>query len=238
MTKNMIMLNKFTITLFVTLVTNFFHITNLPETVTYTVSIDYKNFRSQTFYNKEIDFERIEIGRINEVIFHLTNEIRVQYNLNPLDYSAELEKSASMHALDMVRGNFFNHINNSDPKKRTPNDRAKLCDIANPFLSENLIEGYGLRYTSYEPVYLRGKGKFSKTPDGELIQPHTYLSFGEEQMKRWMDSKDHRKNILSKDAVQIGCGTATFLNQQFNDMPSFYVVQNFQQFQPVEKIDR
>jgi uncharacterized protein YkwD len=199
-------------------------------------SVDYSNFRNDPAYNSDIDFGKTQIGRINEVIFHLTNEIRVKHNLKPLTYSIELEKSATMHASDMVKGNFFNHINVSDPKKRTPNDRAGLCNIANPFLAENLIEGYGLRYTSYDAVYLRGNGKFSTTPDGELIKPHTYLSFGEEQLKRWMNSKEHRKNILSGDALQIGCGSAIFLNPEFNNMPSFYVVQNFQWYKPVEKI--
>jgi len=200
------------------------------------VRVDYTNFRNQPLFSKEIEYSNADLKRINEVIFHLTNETRVRHNLKPLSYSTELEQSAKMHALDMVNGNFFNHLNFSDPKKRTPNDRAKLCNIANPFLAENLIEGYGLRYTSFEPVYLRGKGKFSTTPEGELINAHTYLSFGEELLKRWMNSKDHRRNILSTDALQIGCGTAAFLNPEFNDMPTYYVVQNFQWYHSVEKI--
>lgn len=206
------------------------------ETSVYTILVDYSNFRNEAAFNKEIEFSHVDLNRINEVVFHLTNEIRVKHRLKPLSYSPELEKSALMHARDMVKGNFFNHINVSDPAKKTPNDRAKLCNISNPFLAENLIEGYGLRYTSFEPVYLRGKGKFSKTPEGDLIRPHTYLSFGEEQLKRWMNSKEHRKNLLSNDALEMGCGTAAFLNPEFNDMPSFYVVQNFQWYQPVKKI--
>lgn len=201
----------------------------------HTLVVDHTNFRNEPSFKEEIDFNHIDLERINQVIFYLTNEIRVKQKLKPLLYASELEHSAVMHARDMVNGNFFNHINHSDPKKRTPNDRAKLCRIANPFLAENLIEGYGLRYTSNEPIYIRGKGKFSKTPDGELIKAHTYLSFGEEQLKRWMNSKEHRKNILSKEAIQIGCGTAMFINSEFNDMPSFYVVQNFQWYQPIQK---
>ncbi len=197
--------------------------------------VDYRNFRKVQAYQKEIDFNHTDFDRINQVVFHLTNEIRVKNNLNPLEYSPELEKSAFMHATDMVKDNFFNHINIKDSRKRTPNDRARLCNISNPFLAENLIEGYGLQYTSYEPVYLRGKGMFSKSPEGELIKAHTYLSFAEEQLKRWMDSKEHRKNILSKDALQIGCGTAIFINKEFNDMPSFYVVQNFQWYEPIKR---
>jgi hypothetical protein len=50
-----------------------------------------------------------------------------------------------------------------------------------------------------------------------------------------MNSPGHRKNILSKDALQLGCGAAFFLTTEFNDMPTFYIVQNFQCFEPVQK---
>ena len=196
-----------------------------------------KNFRKVEKFNELIDFKRIDFDRINEIIFYMTNEIRAKHRLQPLTYATELERSAWMHADDMVRGNFFSHINERDSKKKTPNDRAKMCNISNPMLAENLIEGFGLKYNANESVYLRGKGKFSKTQEGELIKPHTYISFCEVQMERWMNSKEHRKNILSKDALQFGCGAAIFENAEFNQMPTFYVVQNFQCYQPLKKID-
>jgi uncharacterized protein YkwD len=198
---------------------------------------DYLNFRKEPEFAEELDFNRIDYDRINRVIYYLTNETRTKYKLPRLEYNPELEQSAMMHARDMVSGGFFNHINHADPKKQTPNDRARLCNIANPYLAENLIEGYGLHYKSFETVYLRGPGKFSKTPDGELVKAHTYLSFGEAQIAGWMNSKEHRKNLLSKEALQIGCGAAFFIASRFNDMPSFYVVQNFQWYQPAKKIN-
>jgi hypothetical protein len=103
-----------------------------------------------------------------------------------------------------------------------------LCGITNPFLAENIIEGYGLQYKSNETAYLRGIGKFSVTPDGELLKPHTYLSFGESLMTGWMNSRDHRKNILAGEALQLGCGVAFYIDAEFNDMPAFLAVQNFQ----------
>lgn len=192
-----------------------------------------RDFRKVKAFHEAIDFEYVDYKRINEIIFHLTNEIRVKHNLKPLSYNSMLEQSAEMHARDMVAGNFFDHLNHSDERKKTPNDRALLCHITNPYLAENLIEGYGLQYTSNEAIYLRGKGNFSKTPDGALILPHTYLSFGEAQLKGWMNSRLHRSNILSKDALELGCGAAFFRAVSFNDMPAFYVVQNFQWYQPV-----
>jgi uncharacterized protein YkwD len=198
---------------------------------------DYLNFRKELLFKEVIVFSNIDYYRINAVIFHLTNEIRIKNNLLPLSYSRELEKSATIHAQDMKAGNFFSHINETDAKKRTPNDRAKLCNIANPFLAENIIEGYGLQYKANETIYIRDRGQFSKTPEGELLKAHTYISFGEALITGWMNSKDHRKNILSKEALQLGCGATYFVNAEFNDMPSFLVVQNFQWYQPITLIN-
>jgi uncharacterized protein YkwD len=137
----------------------------------------------------------------------------------------------------MVEKKFFDHLNPFDPSRRTPNDRAKLCNIANPYLSENLIEGYGLRYFANDTVYFNGPGEFSSTPRGKAIKPHTYLSFGEAQLKGWMNSPGHRVNILAADAFQMGCGSAGFTDQKFNDMPSFFVVQTFQRFEPIKRVN-
>jgi len=189
------------------------------------------DFRKNALFNEEIDLRNIDFARIHAILFLLTNEVRTRNHLKPLQYCLQLENSAAMHAQDMLRDDFFAHLNPRYPDKKTPNDRAFLCGVTNPFLAENIIEGYGLRYKSNETVYLRGKGKFSSTPDGELLKPHTYLSFGESLIAGWMNSKDHRKNILAGEALQLGCGVAFYVDAEFNDMPSFKAVQNFQWYQ-------
>jgi len=200
--------------------------------------INSSDFRDDALFNEVIDFVNIDEARMNAVIFIFTNEFRIKNHLQPLEYAPQLEKSATMHARDMVQGEFFSHINPKSKEKKTPNDRARLCQISNPFLAENIIEGYGLQYVSNETVYLRGKGRFSKTPDGELLGPHTYLSLGESFVQRWMNSKDHRKNILAKEALQMGCGIAYYVDAEFNDMPSFKAVQNFQWYKPIIPVKR
>jgi len=191
------------------------------------------NFRKTQEFNEVIDFAQINYKKINAVIFYLTNEIRVNHQLKPLGFSPELECSAMMHADDMANGGFFNHINSGDKNKQTPNDRARLCNVKNPMLAENIIEGFGLKYKANSKAYIRGKGNFSTTPDGDLIPPHTYLSLGESLLDSWMKSADHLANILSSDALQLGCGTSYFENYGFNDMPTFYAVQNFQLYHAV-----
>ncbi len=194
----------------------------------------YINFRTDKRYSEMLDLEHPDLPRLQAVLFFLTNEVRVKYKLPPLEYSRELEETAHMHAEDMVKQQFFSHMNTKTSGKYSPNDRAKLNKISNPFLAENIIEGYGLQYTSKKTVYLRGKGNFSYKPDGELLKPHTYLSLGETLITGWMNSKDHRKNILSSEALQLGCGIYFYNDPEFNYMPSCKAVQDFQWYHLIQ----
>jgi uncharacterized protein YkwD len=192
------------------------------------------NFRTDKRYSEMLDLTHPDLPRLQAVLFFLTNEVRVKHNLPPLTYSRELEEAAHMHAEDMVKQHFFSHMNTKTAGKYSPNDRAKLNKISNPFLAENIIEGYGLQYTSKKTVYLRGKGNFSYKPDGELLKPHAYLSLGEALITGWMNSKEHRKNILSGEALQLGCGIYFYNDPEFNDMPSCKAVQDFQWYHLIQ----
>jgi uncharacterized protein YkwD len=206
----------------------------ISEEQDYYSGYTYLNFRTDKRYSEMLDLRNPDLARLQAVIFFLTNEIRVKYKLAPLIYSGKLEEAAHMHAEDMVKQHFFSHMNTQTASKYSPNDRAKLNKISNPFLAENIIEGYGLQYTSKKTVYLRGKGNFSYKPDGELLKPHTYLSLGEVLLTGWMNSKDHRKNILSHDALQLGCGIYFYNDPEFNDMPSCKAVQDFQWYHLIQ----
>jgi uncharacterized protein YkwD len=192
------------------------------------------NFRENKLFQETIDFNNIDFARLNAAIFYVTNEVRDKKRLPVLEYSPYLEKSATIHSEDMVKYNFFNHINPKNKKHRDPNDRGTVAGITNPLIAENIIEGYGLVYIAGKSVYKRGPGKFSYTPEGPLIESHTYLSFADEVVDKWMHSKGHRANILSKNNLQLGCGTAFFINGKFNEMPTFMATQNFQQYKKIE----
>jgi uncharacterized protein YkwD len=194
----------------------------------------YINFRTDKRYSEMLDLGHPDLSRLQAVLYFLTNEVRVKYKLQPLTYSPELEETAHMHAEDMVKQHFFSHMNTNTSGKYSPNDRAKLNKISNPFLAENIIEGFGLQYTSKKTVYLHGKGNFSYKPNGVFLKPHTYLSLGESLITGWMNSKEHRKNILSGNAVQLGCGIYFYNDPEFNDMPSCKAVQDFQWYHLIQ----
>jgi len=194
----------------------------------------YKNFRTFAPFSDTLNSDSVNIPQLDAVIFFMTNEIRAQKKLGILSYSAQLEATALMHSKDMVEKDFFSHFNKYDKKKSDPNARARLMGIKNPFLSENIAETFCLRYKPNKEVYTSGPGRFSYKPEGELIQPHTYLSLGETLLQMWMSSPEHRKNILSPSALQLGCGVYLYKDKKFNDMPTIMATQNYQWYEPIK----
>ncbi|MBN1414199.1 MAG: CAP domain-containing protein [Bacteroidales bacterium] len=205
-----------------------------PQGPDYYLNYTHENFRKDKLLNDTLDFDHIDLTRLNAALFFVTNEIRIKNKLNPLEYAPELEKAASVHSRDMVMRDFFSHTNPYQKKKETPNDRARMIGISNPFIAENIAEDFGFQYESGTNVYLLGKGIFSYHANGERIPANTYLSLAESFLERWMHSSEHKKNVLSTEALQLGCGTFFFIDPEFNDMPTFMGTQNFQWFEKIK----
>jgi uncharacterized protein YkwD len=210
--------------------------TSMSQNTDYYEGISLNTFRNEKSFNDTLDFSCIDLPRLNALLVYVTNEIRAAHNLPVLEYAKELEDEASMHSRDMVILDFFGHENPADPKKKTPNDRASISGIMNPYIAENIAEDFGLQYASGTQVYVLGKGEFSDEPEGKLIPPKTYLSLAGSLIERWMNSPEHRKNILAPDALQMGCGTYYFPDPQFNDMPTFMATQNFQWYEKIKRL--
>lgn len=202
---------------------------------------DYKNFTHKTFrknklFTEKIDFDHIDYPRAHAAIFFVTNEIREQRNLPTFEFNLNLEITAWNHSKAMAEQNFFAHINPKDKKRREPNDRAKIAGITNPYLAENVAETPGLQYKSGEEVYILDKENalFSYEDNGTPISEHTYLSFAEMVVDQWMHSKPHKKNILAKEGLELGCGIYLFRDKRFFNMPTFKATQNFQWYEKVK----
>lgn len=203
----------------------------------------YKNFRKNPLFGQPIDFAHIDYPLLHAAIFFATNETRVKNNRRPPDFALELERAAYLHSKDMAEQNFFSHENPHSKRRRTTEQRARLAGIANPLIAENIATHFGIQYRAGTPVYPidRKRGTFSYDPNGPLIPPHTYLSFAEAIVAQWMDSPPHRANILSRDALQLGCGAYFYRDAGFHNMPTFKATQNLQLFKkivPGKIIDR
>ncbi len=156
-------------------------------------------------FTDTLDFYDLDFSLINHIIFHLTNEVRKEYGLSQLKYNKHLQTAAANHSKLMAGMSFFSHTNPYDFTRKTASDRAALAGITNPIVSENLALNY-----------IRSKD--------------TYFMVGKRIIEQWMASPPHRQNILTAEAVQIGCGCYVRRN-------SIYATQLFQLFEQVAVVE-
>ncbi len=70
--------------------------------------------------------------------FDIVNAERKQHGLKTLDYSKDVSHTARKHSVDMVKHNYFDHVNQ---KKLSPFDRLKKDGIEFNAAGENLAYG-------------------------------------------------------------------------------------------------
>lgn len=184
---------------------------------------------SDAMYGQTIDLRQIDYVRMHAACLLATNEARQRHGQQRLPFEPRLEEASRNYAVTMAREHFLAHEHPSDPTLKDPEARAKNVGIPNPFIAENiaLIQSYPVPDAT--PVFVR-EGGFSLTPEGPIIVPHTYRSAAEYAVEGWLNSPGHRRNLLSGDARQLGCGAA--LTSQ-GEMPMFIWVQNFQLYENI-----
>lgn len=197
-------------------------------------SLNLNNFRNyKPFYNT-IDTGNFDGKLLEAAIFYLTNEIRVNKRLSFLPYNPLLVKTARIHSEQMAKLGFFDHINTKNRKYRTADDRAKAAGVLNPRIAENIIEGFIVEYNSGDKVIAGLPGEFIDQKTQVKLPNRTYLSLAENLLDLWMHSKGHRANILSENALELGCGVAKYRMKNFNNMPAVKATQIFQWYEPVK----
>lgn len=127
----------------------------------------------------------LNTGRIEEIIFKLTNDERKRQRLQPYRPMQELKNMARMHSSNMVTRRFFSH---TDRNRMGPKERFKS------------------RY----PGWIIGLGENIGYFDG-----NTEEEVARKLMKGWMRSKGHRANILHKDFRFMGVGVARLKNRYY-----------------------
>lgn len=113
-----------------------------------------------------------------QAVVEQTNEIRMQNGLPPLKRVEELDESARYHTADMSASDYFSHetLAHKDGKLVT------VCD------TWKRIESYYTNWLALAENIAAGQ----RTP--------------EMAMEGWMNSPDHRHNILSDNYSEIGVG--------------------------------
>jgi uncharacterized protein YkwD len=128
---------------------------------------------------------------IEKEIFNLVNEEREKMGLNQLRYDEKLADVARLHSRNMIEQDFFSH---EDPERHGPQERIEI---------------------NYPEIMARGFGENIGYTHGENEE-----AVANNLMVSWMDSPEHRANILSDQFSHIGVGVKP-------DGSRYYATQKF-----------
>jgi len=135
---------------------------------------------------KEIEYE----------VLKFSNKERVLRNLTPMVWDSELASIARLHSLDMIKSDFFSHIN---PDRKNPTDRARdsgyiTHDFILKWFQGGIAENIGIMPT--------GNVKDIGVVDNKAD------SIAAAQVYSWMMSANHSVNIIDPHARKMGVGVA------------------------------
>jgi uncharacterized protein YkwD len=159
----------------------------------------------------QLEYNNYEIEKL---VHQLTNEKRVLYGLEPLEYDLKISNIARGHSLDMANQNYFSHIS---PDGLNPNDRAELAgficiktvgNLVYSGIAENIFQN-----NLYDKTWFVGDVPTSH-------EWNTMEEIAQSTVDGWMDSEDHRKNILTKKFDREGIGVV------ISDDDKVYITQN------------
>lgn len=143
---------------------------------------DWKSFAKMDEPNAIVEPDHYDIHLLNASIFYATAKLREEKGIKTTKYSDHLRDAAMVHSYQMVDRNFFNHFNNYVPALHSPEQRMKMFGVAMSELAENV---------DYTFISIP-----SKT---------TYLQIADKIVDDFFHSPPHRKNMLNKTFVYLGC---------------------------------
>src|SRR5262245_29299739 len=134
--------------------------------------------------------------RIPELERHIHESVNLQRRANdsdPLDWDDALGAVARMHSEDMAKRGYFKHVN---PEGLTPMKRLEQAGYTKcRVVGENIFQNN---------LYYRVITEKRRTTYDWNSMPEIAAS----TLKVWMDSSDHRENILQSKYTRSGVGVA------------------------------
>ena len=154
----------------------------------------------------------IKVPDLEHRVHEIINAQRRENNIPEFGWDEELAKLARAHSEDMAKRKYFKHVTPEGltPMKRAQADGYNACQL----LGENIFQN-----NLYSRVIEERKRKtIEKTYDWNSLE-----KIASTTVKGWMDSPDHRKNILDKNYTREAIGVAI----DEDDEGKVYVTQMF-----------
>lgn len=132
--------------------------------------------------------EEYNEAAIEQYVHDEVNEVRAEHNASALEYNTTVADAARQHSVDMANRGYFNH---TDPDGNNVGDRMNESGVSWRIAGENLAQNWWwIRYQT-------DSGTQQHTANKELA---------EMIVQQWMESDDHRENMLRDDWTTQGIG--------------------------------
>ncbi|MBS1686215.1 MAG: CAP domain-containing protein [Bacteroidetes bacterium] len=168
----------------------------------------YKDMTWEKFYhldeaNDLVDPNNYDFDLLNAAVLFAVNKYRDARGIKALKFEPRLRDAASIHSYEMVRRNFFDHVNRYDKAIAMPNNRTEMCKYAGERIAENLARSFV-----------------------DVEKPMTYTQIADMIVKELSTSYDHNKHMLDPGLDKIGCAVI------FEDRPidGYYYMRTTQDF--------
>lgn len=134
------------------------------------------------------------------------DSVRRAHERAPLEWSDAIAQVAASHSADMARHEFFSH---TSPDGLDPNDRARAANLrtrmqAGGYLIDGLGENLFLAHLYHSYAWRQNKS----AGDGIHFSWKTSAELAHEAVNLWMESPEHRKNLVSPLYRSGGIGVA------------------------------
>lgn len=137
---------------------------------------------NETGYDTEIDEITVE-----QLVSEFINEVRMERDLDPLTDDSDVANVSRAHSADMAERQYVGH---HSPDGEGPQDRIDRAGV-------DCRVGENIAQTWFDRPVRTDDGVVSLESEEELA---THL------VTQWMDSPDHRQNILSEEYSSEGVG--------------------------------
>ncbi|WP_158305326.1 CAP domain-containing protein [Opitutus terrae] len=154
-----------------------------------------------------LDPAQLNHALLAAALFHETNRVRREHGLRPFRWLAPLDEAADLQANSIALDQTVSHIN-LFPALLTMSERLDRVGLPRGRAGENVAALPLLDVDSAHGIRITRRDDQSVAIDdatGRIGQPHTYASFAATALQAWMDSPEHRANILEREFASLGC---------------------------------
>jgi uncharacterized protein YkwD len=172
----------------------------------------------------------VPAGRINQNLLDKAIRVEVNYHRcragmrNLGNAGNALARQALKHSIWMAKSQQLTH-RSTVPGAATLKQRVRASGVTYRIGSENIGMVHRYRIDNRRFKILSSASCKFATKEGRVLPPHSYASLARHIVNLWMESPNHRKNILDRGVTRVS--TAVAYDPKARFCGRFWLTQNF-----------